>query len=278
LTARGDREIGCRVPYTYSFPRPAVTCDAVVFTMRADDLAVLLVQRMDEPFKGRWALPGGFVNENEALARAVARELYEETGVSGLRFEQLAAFGDPGRDPRGHVVTIAWVTFLVAEAKITAGSDAAAAQWQPFRSLALDEVPVSHSVPPPPPAGARKASRGSSPSLGRRGTPARALTKARRSLRPSGPVRLAFDHARIVTRAHQRLCRHLEDPLRDTTFDLVPPRFTLAELQRIYEVVLARRFTPRIFKRHFVEGGLVVPATSKPAPKPAAQLYRWNRR
>ena len=113
------------MPFTYPYPRPAVSCDVVVFTMRADDLAVLLVQRRDEPFKGQWALPGGFVNENESLERAAARELSEETGLTGARLEQLGAFGDPGRDPRGHTVTVAYVTFLVAEAKITAGDDAA---------------------------------------------------------------------------------------------------------------------------------------------------------
>jgi 8-oxo-dGTP diphosphatase len=237
--------------FTYPYPRPAVTCDVVVFTMDADDLAVMLIQRKDEPFKGRWAIPGGFVNENEPLARAAARELNEETSISGLRLEQLGAFGDPGRDPRGHTITIAYVTFLVAQATVHAGDDAAAARWHPFRTLALDEVPS--------PSAAKKQKR----------------------LRPSAPIRLAFDHAKILTKAYQRLCRHLEDPLRDTTFDIVPPRFTLEELRRIYEVVLVREFTPRVFKKHFVDEGLVVPAAptkkNTPARKAATQLYRWNR-
>ena len=243
------------MPFTYPYPRPAVTADVVVFTKDADDLAVLLIKRKDEPFKGRWALPGGYVNENEPLRRAASRELHEETSISGLRLEQLGAFGDPGRDPRGHTITIAYVTFLVAQATIQAGDDAEAVQWHPFRTLALDEVPPSHSVPPPP--------------------------KKLKRMRPSGPIRLAFDHAKILTMAYQRLCRHLEDPLRDTTFDIVPPRFTLEELRRIYEVVLVREFTPRAFKKHFVDGGLVVPATppkrNAPTPKPGSQLYRWNR-
>ena len=98
--------------------------------MRGDELFVLLVQRKDAPFKGLWALPGGFVNENEKLERAAARELREETGMTGARLEQLGAFGDPGRDPRGHTVSVVYLTFLQTEAKLTAGDDASAAQWQ----------------------------------------------------------------------------------------------------------------------------------------------------
>jgi 8-oxo-dGTP diphosphatase len=230
--------------------------------MRADDLAVLLIQRKGEPFKGAWALPGGFVNENESLDRAAARELSEETGLSSLRLEQLGAFGDPGRDPRGHVVTIAYVTFLVTEPAINAGDDAAAVAWHAFRTLDLGGT-TTRSVPPlAPKRGASGAGAG-----------------RRASMRPAAPsIRLAFDHARIISRAYQRLCQHLDDPLRDRRFELLPSRFTLAELQRFYEVVLGRAVPPRVFRKRFVDHGLVVPATSKPAPKPAAQLYRWNRR
>jgi 8-oxo-dGTP diphosphatase len=235
-----------------------VTCDAVVFAMRADDLAVLLIRRKDEPFKGCWALPGGFVNENESLDRAAARELSEETGLSGTRLVQLGAFGDPGRDPRGHTITVAWVTFLVTEAALTPGDDAADAQWHAYRTLLLDEAAAKRSVPPPPARGDR--------------------TVRRPSMRPAAPsIRLAFDHARIVGRAYRRLCEHLEDPVHDRSFDLLPARFTLAELQRFYEVVLGRALPSRSFKKRLADRGLVVPATSKPAPKSAAQLYRWNR-
>jgi 8-oxo-dGTP diphosphatase len=231
-----------------------VTCDVVVFTIRGDDLAVLLVKRRDEPFRGAWALPGGFVDENESLERAAVRELSEETGLAGVRMEQLGAFGDPGRDPRGHVITIAWVTFLVAEAAIHAGDDAAAAEWHPFRALALQGTPMSASVPPPPL---------------RRGAPRRPTT-------PN--VRLAFDHATIIARAYRRICKHLDDPVRDTAFDIMPARFTLAELRRIYEVVLGRRIAPAVIRRYIVDRGLAVPAAMKPAGKRSAQLYRWNRR
>jgi 8-oxo-dGTP diphosphatase len=246
-----------RVPYTYPYPRPAVTCDVVAFTLRADDLAVLLIKRKDDPFKGCWALPGGFVNDNESLERAAMRELYEETGLSGVRIHQIGAFGDPGRDPRGHTITVAYTTFLMAEATINAGDDAVEAEWKSFRSLVLD-AGASRSLPPPPlrkKAGKRSA-----------------------SARVSEPVRLAFDHAKIVSKAYRRLCRHIDDPIRDTTFDLVPSRFTLAELKRLCEVILGRSISPITIRRHFVDRGLVVPASAKPPPRAAAQLYRWNRR
>ena len=121
------------MPFTYPYPRPSVTADVVAFTMRADDLAVLLITRKDEPFKGCWALPGGFVNENESLDRAAARELHEETGltVHPSKLEQLGAFGDPGRDPRGHTVTVAFVTFRATETSINPGDDAIEAEWHP---------------------------------------------------------------------------------------------------------------------------------------------------
>lgn len=232
-----------------------MTADVVAFTMRADDLAVLLIRRKDEPFKGCWALPGGFVNENESLERAAARELHEETGlvVSPSKLEMLGAFGDPGRDPRGHTVTVAYVTFRSTETKINAGDDAVEAVWQPLRALDLGEVSEARSMPPPPPLGAKKKSR------------------------RSPPLKLAFDHAKILTRAYRRICRHLDDPIRDPAFDFVPSRFTLAELRRIYEVVIGSKLTPRMIREHLVDRGLIVPATEKPTAKAANQLYRWNR-
>jgi 8-oxo-dGTP diphosphatase len=124
------------VPFTYPFPRPAVTVDVVLFAMRADDLTVLLVRRGHAPFEGAWALPGGFVDESEPLETAALRELAEETGVRGVSIEQLGAFGDPGRDPRGHTVSVAYLGFAGAEAPtVTAGDDAAEAAWHPLRAL-----------------------------------------------------------------------------------------------------------------------------------------------
>ncbi len=121
--------------YTYDYPRPAVTADVVIVT-RERRRRVLLIRRKHAPYRGKWALPGGFVNENEALADAARRELHEETGISAGRLEQLQAFGDPGRDPRGHVVTVAFLAQLdVKRLRPMAADDAAAVGWFPLRDL-----------------------------------------------------------------------------------------------------------------------------------------------
>lgn len=236
------------MPFTYPYPRPAVTCDSVVFTMGADDLSVLLIRRKDEPFAGAWALPGGFVNQNESLERAARRELAEETGITGLKLRQLGAFGDPGRDPRGHTITVAFVAFAVATPTPAAGDDAADAEWLPLRTLMLSE----------------------------RAPKASAAPRRKRAAAETG-VRLAFDHAKILRAAHLRLCRHLDNPVHDPEFELLPPRFTMAQLQRTYELVLGRPLDAREFKARALGTGIVVVASARPAPRASAQLYRWNR-
>ena len=121
--------------YTYDYPRPAVTADIVIVT-KEKRRRVLLIRRKHAPFRGKWALPGGFVNENESLVDAARRELHEETGVNTSRLEQLQAFGDPGRDPRGHVVTVAFLAQLAVDRlRPIAADDAAAVGWFPLNDL-----------------------------------------------------------------------------------------------------------------------------------------------
>src|ERR1700737_4987912 len=94
--------------YTYDYPRPAVTVDVVIVT-REGRPRVLLIRRKNEPFRGMWAIPGGFVDMDESLEDAARRELREETGVRARRLEQLHTFGGPGRDPRGRVISVAYL-------------------------------------------------------------------------------------------------------------------------------------------------------------------------
>jgi 8-oxo-dGTP diphosphatase len=101
--------------FTYDHPRPAVTVDVVVFTLRENRLQVLLVQRGGEPYAGMWALPGGFVQIEETLEEAAYRELTEETGVNKAYLEQLYTYGDPHRDPRGRVITVAYFALIQAD-------------------------------------------------------------------------------------------------------------------------------------------------------------------
>ena len=122
--------------YVYDWPRPMVTADAAVFAMVEGRAELLLIQRGHEPYKDHWALPGGFVEIDEDLETAAARELAEETGLTNVPLEQLHAFGKPGRDPRGRTITV--VYFGIADrnwAQIAADDDAAQARWFDIESL-----------------------------------------------------------------------------------------------------------------------------------------------
>jgi len=122
--------------YCYSYPRPALTADVAVFTLHEQQLKLLLIRRKTDPFAGRWALPGGFVNEGERLVEAAKRELQEETGIEGGTLQEFGAFGDPGRDPRGWTVTVAYYTLLRWEsAHARAADDAGEVGWFPVKKL-----------------------------------------------------------------------------------------------------------------------------------------------
>jgi len=130
--------------YTYAFPRPMVTVDAVVFGVRGATLEVVLIERGNDPYRGMWAVPGGFVDMDEPLEAAVLRELEEETGLTGIALEQFHAFGQPGRDPRGRNITVSYVGLVCAERHEPRGDDdAREARWFPVDSLpplAFDHV------------------------------------------------------------------------------------------------------------------------------------------
>lgn len=133
--------------YTSDYPVFYVTVDIVALSMHDDRLNALVVERGSEPFQGRWALPGGFVEPDEGLLDAARRELAEETAVDlrHARLEQLASYGDPGRDPRGRVVSVAWLAVTASAERPTAGSDAARAEWRPVDALLeQDEMAFDH--------------------------------------------------------------------------------------------------------------------------------------
>jgi 8-oxo-dGTP diphosphatase len=185
-------------------PRPSVTVDLVILTIAEQDLKVLLIRRGEEPFKGRWALPGGFVEIDESLERAAARELKEEVGVRDVYLEQLYTFGDPKRDPRGRVVSVVYFALVDAgRQRIAAASDAADAGW--------------HSV--------------------------------------FGPPRLAFDHRKALDYAVWRLRNKLE--WTTVGYELLPRKFTLSELQRVYEIILQRPVDKRNFRKKILAQGQI---------------------
>ncbi len=127
------RDSSFDTPETYDasrFERPSVTVDLVIFTLRQEQLQVLLVKRKHWPFEGMWALPGGFVRMDESLEEAACRELEEETGVRDVYLEQLYTFGDPDRDPRTRVITVAYFALVSSDQlKLCAATDAADVDW-----------------------------------------------------------------------------------------------------------------------------------------------------
>ena len=212
--------------FTYEYAHPAVTVDCVVFGYDAADLKVLLIQRRLEPFKGCWALPGGFVQINEGLEDAARRELSGETGLGELFLEQLYTFGDPKRDPRERVISVAYYALVkLTDHALRAASDAEDAAWFPVAEL---------------------------PKLG-------------------------FDHERIVETALRRLKAKVRyEPI---GFELLPEKFTLGELQRLYETVLEQPLDKRNFRKKLLGMELLEALNEyqRDVAHRAAQFYRFNR-
>jgi 8-oxo-dGTP diphosphatase len=124
------------MPFTYRYPHPAVTTDIVIFTIRQDELKVLLIKRALPPHKNQWALPGGFIKMEESLEEGARRELEEETGVTGVYLEQLYTFGRPDRDPRERVITVAYYALIPSdELEPKAASDAENVSWFGLKEL-----------------------------------------------------------------------------------------------------------------------------------------------
>ncbi len=213
------------MPHTYQYPRAALTVDCVVFGLDDSELKVLLIQRALDPFKGRWALPGGFVRVEETVDQAARRELEEETGLKEVFLEQLFTFGAVNRDPRERVVSVAYYALVKLAAHETqAATDAADAKWYP-----VSQVP-----------------------------------------------KLAFDHADILAAALARLKGKLRyEPI---GFELLPPKFTLSQLQHLYEAVLATGLDKRNFRKKVLGFGLLVPLeeTQMTGRHRPAQLFRFD--
>lgn len=211
--------------FTYEHPRPSITVDCVVFGFDEADLKVLLIERGVDPFRGRWALPGGFVRMEESLEDAARRELLEETGLRDVYLEQLYTFGDLDRDPRGRVVSVAYYALVKLRGRpLAAATDAERAAW----------FPVSDT--------------------------------------PS----LAFDHGRVLEVAIQRLRGKVRyQPL---GFELLPEKFTLSQLQHLYEAVLERPLDKRNFRKKLLAMGVLEETNEieQDVAHRAARLYRFD--
>ena len=128
--------------YCYEYPRPAVTVDAAVLVKQSDGWHLLLIERKHDPYSGCYALPGGFIEEEETLEEAIARELNEETNLVLNNLQQFRAYSRPDRDPRGRTITVIFTSLLDAFPTAVAGDDAAAVKW--FRLDQLPELAFDH--------------------------------------------------------------------------------------------------------------------------------------
>jgi 8-oxo-dGTP diphosphatase len=216
--------------YTYKHPRPAVTVDLVIFTIADNDLEVLLIRRAAEPFKDCWALPGGFVEIDESLEKAAARELKEEAGVTDVYLEQLYTFGEPKRDPRGRTISVAYFALTdAAGQRIRAASDAVDAQWHSVFSSKLK-------------------------------------------------AKLAFDHNQILDYAVWRLRNKIE--WTTVGYELLPKKFTLSELQRVYEIILQKPVDKRNFRKKILAQGQIreLDETRSDGAHRPAKLYSFRKK
>ncbi len=135
--------------YTYNYPRPALTVDMIVTRIVGDNLEVLLIQRLNPPYKDRWAFPGGFVDMDETLEQAAARELAEETGLKNVNLKQFKAYSTLNRDPRGRTISVIFTGEVTGDAIVVAGDDAKNAAWfniDKLPSLAFDHDEIIQEV------------------------------------------------------------------------------------------------------------------------------------
>lgn len=130
--------------YCYDYPRPSVTVDIVLLTDALPHPQVLLIRRKNPPFRNLWALPGGFLEMDESLQESAIRELHEETNISDVQLTQIGTFGSPNRDPRGRVITIAFLGIVKSQQhKAVAGSDASDVAW--FSTIDLPKLAFDHN-------------------------------------------------------------------------------------------------------------------------------------
>ena len=129
--------------FTYDYPRPCVTTDCLIFRKISGVWHLLLIERGNEPFKGCWALPGGFLEMEEDLETCAARELQEETGLTGIDLHHLYAFGAPNRDPRHRTISVAYWGIDKTGQEAIGSDDAAKARW--FALNALPDLAFDHA-------------------------------------------------------------------------------------------------------------------------------------
>ncbi len=270
------------------FERPSVTVDMIIFTvaerpqenyrkLAERELKVLLVERGGHPFKGRWALPGGFVRAPESLDEAAARELAEETGLHNVYMEQLYTWGEPRRDPRTRVISCSYMALIDSmPLDLQAGDDAADAKWFTVtKSLTNENKTIGK-------AGSVQKQRFS---LSLESEGISLASQLEKMIKTHGKVRLeterivdsgglAFDHARMISYALDRLRNKAE--YTDIVFHLMPERFTLTQLQQVYETILGCELLKANFRRKIEDKVLETPYYAESAGHRPSKLYKMK--
>ncbi|MFF2155073.1 NUDIX domain-containing protein [Paenibacillus chitinolyticus] len=271
------------------YVRPSVAADMVILTV-ADTaelnyrklpkkkMRVLLIQRGEHPFLGKWALPGGFVRPGETTEQTARRELREETSVDNVYLEQLYMFSEPDRDPRSWVMSCAYMALIdSSQVKIAAGDDAAEAAWFDVTCRLLSEEKLRLED------GYSITRRYELKLTGERDTLTSVVEQRKQSAKASSAVEyavaasgeLAFDHAKIIACAIERLRGKLDET--NIALHLLPELFTLTELQQVYEVILDKELLKAAFRR---KAAPLVEATdqyTENAGHRPSRLYRRNR-
>ena len=205
-----------------------VTTDVVIFTIKDDKLKVLLVKRAHEPFKGKWAIPGGFIRISETIDAAAIRILKEKTNVQNIYLEQLYTFGDPLRHPDSRVITCAYFALIRSDDIVLSfepNQEITEVQWHPVYNL----------------------------------------------------PKLAFDHKEIIEYSLKRTRERLE--FCPIAFQLLPEKFTLTELQKSYELILAKKLDKRNFRKKFLSANILKELNefTKSGSKRPARLYSFDK-
>lgn len=212
--------------YTYDYPRPAITVDCIIFGFDKNELKVLLTQRAIEPYLGKWAFPGGFINIDETADDSARRKLLEEAGLQDIFMEQLYTFSDLDRDPRYRVISIAYYALVRSTDYILeAGLNIEDVQW-----FSLQEIED-----------------------------------------------LAFDHNKILNIAIERLKGKIR--YQPIGFELLPEKFTLPDLHRLYETILQRDIDRGNFRKKILSMGLLIDHSDKQKNRPSrgAKIYSFDR-
>lgn len=212
--------------YTYQYPHPVVTVDCIIFGFDGQNLKVMLIQRKSEPFAKMWALPGAFVDETESLESCAERVLMKECNISGVYLEQLFTFGNPSRDPRERVISVAYMGLVkTADFELIAGNDELQIEWRDVK-----EIPD-----------------------------------------------LAFDHQQILRTAIDRIRGKIR--YQPIGFELMNAKFTLPQLQQLYEAILGHSLDRRNFRKKLLSMQILkqLPEKQQNVAHKAAFYYEFDR-